>query len=252
MRRTSPIALDSAAISLSIAVTGVSPGCASLCPTSSNWYLIETSSWQMWSCSSRETRARSSSCELTTRCASVFSLRSAMRWSLIFSASPAEKIPSAAITATAERPDQRLAHAVEKGAAHARRGRVDVVEIDAGAEHPAPARQRDRVGNLARDLAARRLRPEVALEAAAFRGACDQLANHVGAVAVAHVPQARSDQVGLARVHEVQALHVVHEEVAVVAVVHARQDGLGPAPSRLHRRGRRHTDGRSTSARGPM
>ncbi|MNS84997.1 hypothetical protein D3C71_1656920 [compost metagenome] len=63
----------------------------------------------------------------------------------------------------------------------------------------------------------------VAHRAAAGLGRRDQLLDGQRALRVTHQPQILANQFGLARVHQVAALEVIEEEVAVRAVVEPRQ-----------------------------
>ncbi|MNZ80962.1 hypothetical protein D3C78_996170 [compost metagenome] len=122
-------------------------------------------------------------------------------------------------------------------------GLLDVLQVDAGAEHPAPALQHRHVGQLVGLPPARRLAPGIALEAVAARGALQQRLHRGQAVGVGHVPQVLADQLGLARVHQVAALGVVDEEVAVRAEAELGQDrqrlllGVGVAAAAVVQRG---------------
>jgi len=122
---------------------------------------------------------------------------------------------------------QGLSHAVEHVDAQSGGRCIDIVEINARAQHPAPARQCHCIAELAFNAVAGGLGPQVALVSAALTGACDQLADHIGAVAVTHVPQVLAYQLGLTRMHESQAFIVVDVKIAVIAKVHARQNSLG-------------------------
>ncbi|MCY1239715.1 hypothetical protein D9M69_544900 [compost metagenome] len=103
-----------------------------------------------------------------------------------------------------------------------------IVQVNAGAQHPAPFRHRHHVAKLGRQLLRRRLSPLVAHRTAAGFRRRDQLLDRERALGVAQRPQVLADQLGLTRVHQVAALQVVQEEVAVRAVVEPGQ--------RLHRR----------------
>ncbi|MCY1226956.1 hypothetical protein D9M72_392090 [compost metagenome] len=117
-----------------------------------------------------------------------------------------------------------------------------VIQVDAGAQHPAPFGHRHDVAELGGKLLRRGLFPQVAHRAAAIPGRGDQLLDGQRALGVAHGPQVLADQLGLARMHQVAALQVVQEEVAVGAVVQARKcfhrslPGGGVAAPRAHQR----------------
>ncbi|MNZ86612.1 hypothetical protein D3C78_1054340 [compost metagenome] len=102
---------------------------------------------------------------------------------------------------------------------------LDILEVEAGAEHPAPALQHHHIGQLVGFLTAGGLAPGVALEAVAGGGAGQQRLHGGQAVGVGHVPQVLADQLGLARVHQVAAAGVVDEEVAVCAEADLGQRG---------------------------
>lgn len=98
-----------------------------------------------------------------------------------------------------------------------------IVEINAGADHPVPLGDRHHVAKLGRHLLRRRLFPQIPHRAAAIACGLDQFLDGQCALRIAHQPQVLPDQLRLARVHEVAALHVVQEEVAVGTVVEPRQ-----------------------------
>ncbi|QNQ98171.1 hypothetical protein BGI51_11050 [Pseudomonas oryzihabitans] len=110
-------------------------------------------------------------------------------------------------------------------------GGVHVVQVEAGAQHPAPALQLGHVGELFRHLPAGGLLPAIALEAIALPGAPEQRLDHQQAGTVGQLPEIPADQFGLAWMHEIAAMLVVDEEIAVAAEVQTGQQrqylGLG-------------------------
>ena len=178
------------------------PGCRRSC-ASSKRNLVDTSSWLGPSCSSRETRARSSSCEETRRCVSCFQL-------LVGDAllADVERGPPAKTAGSRSRQRQR---------AEQRRRDVcgglcldflcasgDIVEVDSGAVHPAPALS---------DVPARSTCAEACRPACRWR-ACSRcsaeinrrsspsrrLLDHGDALRITHLPKVGADRSGLARV----------------------------------------------------
>ena len=110
-------------------------------------------------------------------------------------------------------------------------GLVDVVQVDAGAQHPAPALQHHHIAELFLVLAGGRPFPQIVhgfavLAAAPGRG--QQVLDHGLALGVAQVPEFLAHQFGLARVHQVPALQVIDEEIAVAAEFHLRQQVQRP------------------------
>ncbi len=102
-------------------------------------------------------------------------------------------------------------------------GALHVVEIDACAQHPVPLRHGDHVTQLGGQLLRGGLSPHITHRPTAGAGRGDQLLDGERALWVTQAPQILPDQLGLARVHQVAALQVVEKEVAVGAVVQARQ-----------------------------
>ena len=102
-------------------------------------------------------------------------------------------------------------------------GRVHIIEVHAGANHPAPAFQHGHVTQLGGLHLSRGAQPVVDHKATAGASAFQQHADGRLTMGVAQLDQVFANQLGLARVHEVGARHVVEEEIAVRAVVQMGQ-----------------------------
>ncbi|MNY04868.1 hypothetical protein D3C86_1375700 [compost metagenome] len=103
-------------------------------------------------------------------------------------------------------------------------GQFDIIEIEAGADHPVPALEHHHVGELFGQLAGGRFLPLIALEAVAAARAEQQRLDRLDPMRIGHVHQVAADQLRLARVHQVAPLAVVDEEIAIAAVIEAEQD----------------------------
>ena len=113
--------------------------------------LTDTSSWLTPSCRSRDRRARSSSCDCTTRWASWRSLASASRCSLMLRASAGRHQQDADGGDHAD-PGHGLADIGLGARIELAQRLFHVVEVDAGAQHPAPFGHRHHVAELGREL----------------------------------------------------------------------------------------------------
>ncbi len=126
----------------------------------------------------------------------------------------------------ARHPGEHAADVGLRGGIDTHQRLLHVIQIDAGAQHPAPAVQHDHIAQLLHGLVRGRLFPQVmhhfALLPALARGRQQVLDDGLPA-RVAQVPEVLPHQLGLARVHQVLALQVVDEEIAIVAELHLRQ-----------------------------
>ena len=178
----------------------------------------------MPSCSSRDRRARSFSCESTTCRARRFSLASALRCSLMLSTS-AHTRDHGERRASAIASIHVIVRSMLRGRLRVdvRERRLDIVQIDAGADHPAPALQRHDVAELRRELARRRTPPHVAHIAAAARRRGDQLLDGQRAVAdrASATGRGRRDRAGADASATCRAC--VDEKIAVLAEVQPLQ-----------------------------
>ncbi|MCY1518645.1 hypothetical protein D9M68_533680 [compost metagenome] len=123
-------------------------------------------------------------------------------------------------------PGEHLADVGLRGGVDALQRLFHVVQVDAGAQHPAPALHHDHVTQLLLGLVGGGLFPKIvhglALLAAA-PGGRQQILDDGLALGVAQFPEVAAHQFRLAGVHEVLALQVIDEKVAVVPEFHLRQ-----------------------------
>ena len=106
-------------------------------------------------------------------------------------------------------------------------GFLQVVQVQAGAHHPAPGGDELHIAQLALDAVGRGPVPRIVHKAAAALGPGHQLLDGQAAGRTAQLPLAAALQLRLAGVHQAVAVLVVDEEIAIFVKVHAPQQRQG-------------------------
>ena len=102
----------------------------------------------------------------------------------------------------------------------------DIVEIDAGAQHPFPFIQANGKRDLLGNGSGRRFFPQIGMEPSALLGLFDQIVDHPIAIGVGQVQPVLAGAVCLPGVNDIYAVIVVNEKVSVLAVIERVEDGL--------------------------
>jgi hypothetical protein len=109
---------------------------------------------------------------------------------------------------------------------------VDIIDIDARADHPAPGLKRQGIGQFGQGLVRSGLRKTIIDEAAAGLCRLDQISDEGNAVWILQIKQGLPFELGFWSEHLVDPVEVIDEEIIILAKSEAAQRGSGLVPRR--------------------